>query len=460
MAGIERRTTVLDTAAQQDHCGLVAESTAEQALRAAVESSCSIRVSRDAAAAFLSSELDHWLDPSVPYDELDGLVLARLVTHEVRWVGKHFLARDRLERLAVVRDRYAGRDPYLDAFLDCILDKHEGRYWNRTYLSLPVLEVLLAEGGLPPTILAALLAADIARYELCAAHRCTEVSPVGRPDPRTLRTRLRHAHRFMTSHLGGESSHELLAAIAHEPESDLPHLLLQLPAQPNARATEWLELALQPVSTVHDEYFFMRVLQAHEMAFTGMVQRMRAALVAVRAARLDDAAVVLEDVVAIMDRNATLFRMVATMRYEAFHTFREFTDGASAIQSEQYKRFEALCGLPPPDRLGSPAYESVPVVDAEVRGGQDTMTDAYRDACSVGSDREKVAAIGVLLRRLEESHHRWKSTHVTLATRMLGDARGSGHTTGVGYLQGWVDHRLFWALPELSEPGRGPTGSR
>ena len=159
---------------------------AEQALRAAVESSCAIRVSQDAAAAFLSNELDHWLDPSVPPDELDGLVLARLVTHEVRWVGKHFLQRDRLERLAAIRDRYAGHDPYLDAFLDCILDKHEGRYWNRTYLSLPVLEVLLAEHDLLPSGVAALLAADIARYELCAAHRRTDVSPVGRPEPRTL----------------------------------------------------------------------------------------------------------------------------------------------------------------------------------------------------------------------------------------------------------------------------------
>ena len=57
---------------------------AEQALRAAVESSCAIQVSRDAAGAFLSNELDHWLDPSVPADELDGLVLARLVTHKMR----------------------------------------------------------------------------------------------------------------------------------------------------------------------------------------------------------------------------------------------------------------------------------------------------------------------------------------------------------------------------------------
>ncbi len=422
---------------------------AEQALRAAVESSCAIRVSQEAAAAFLSNELDHWLDPSVPPDELDGLVLARLVTHEVRWVGKHNLSPDRLDRLAAIRERHGGQDPYLDAFLECILDKHDGRFWNRTYLSLPVLDVLLAEHPLLPSGIAALLAADIVRYELCAAHRLTDVSPVGRPEPRTLRTRLRHSSRFMTAHFGSAESEGLLAVIAHEPEADLPTLLLQLPIPRIAIAGEWLELTVQPTSTVHDEYFFMRVLQAHEMAFAGMNWRMRDAIAALRSDQPDTAMRLLEEVVTFMDRNASLFRIVATMRYEAFHTFREFTDGASAIQSEQYKRFEGLCGLPPPDRLGSPAFDSVPAVQAEVSGGQDTMSDAYRDACAAGRHPGELATIATLLRTLEDSHRRWKSTHVTLATRMLGDARGSGHTTGVGYLSQWVDHCLFWRLPEI-----------
>ncbi len=422
---------------------------AEQALRAAVESSCAIQVSQEAAAAFLSSELDHWLDPTVPPDELDGLVLARLITHEVRWVGQHFLQPDRLERLAAIRDRCAGRDPYLDAFLDCILDKHDGRFWNRTYLALPVLEVVMAEHDLVPSGVAALLAADIVRYELCASHRRTDVSPVGRPEPRTLRTRVRHSLRFMTAHLGSAEAEGLLAAIAHEPESDLPALLLQLPTPPVATAGEWIELSVQPVSTVHDEYFFMRVLQAHEMAFTGMNRRVREAVSAIRDGRLGPATDLLEEVVAFMDRNASLFRIVATMRFEAFHTFREFTDGASAIQSEQYKRFEALCGLPPATRLGSPAFDSVPAVRAEVDDGQDTLTDAYRDARATGRHLAELTTIAGLLRTLEDSHRRWKSTHVTLATRMLGDARGSGYTSGVGYLGEWVDHRLFWQLPEI-----------
>jgi tryptophan 2,3-dioxygenase len=424
---------------------------AELALRAAVESSCAVRVSREAAAAFLSGELDHWLDPSVPPDELDSLVLARLVTHEIRWVGKHLLQADRLERLAAIRQRYAGLDPHLDAFLACILDKHDGHFWNRTYLSLPLLEVIIDEHDLLPSSVAALLAADIVRYELCAAHRLTEVSPLGRPDQRTLRTRLRHSLRFMTAHLGDTAADGLLTAIAHEPESDLPVLLLKLPALPVATPGEWLGLTVEPVSTVHDEYFFMRVLQAHEMAFAGMNRRLRDAIAALRDQQLGPATTLLEEVVTFMDRNASLFRIVATMRYDAFHGFREFTDGASAIQSEQYKRFEALCGTPPATRLASPAFESVPKVRAEVDAGQDTMSDAYRSATATGRHVAELVTIAGLLRTLEASHRRWKSTHVTLASRMLGEIRGSGHTSGVGYLESWVDHRLFWQLPELQD---------
>nr|WP_281366516.1 tryptophan 2,3-dioxygenase family protein [Nocardioides thalensis] len=219
---------------------------------------------------------------------------------------------------------------------------------------------------------------------------------------------------------------------------------------PAPQIRDWLELTVQPVSTVHDEHFFIRALQAHEMAFTAMNRDLRDAIAAIRARDLDLAASLLDEVVAFMDRNASLFRMVATMRPEAFHAFRQFTDGASAIQSEQYKRFEGLCGTPPAARLASPAFASVPAVRAEILAGQDTLTDAYREAVGRGRRPRQLAAIADLIQSLEASHRRWKTTHVTLASRMLGDARGSGHTSGVDYLRTWVDHRLFWQLPELA----------
>jgi hypothetical protein len=58
----------------------------------------------------------------------DGWALADLITKQVRQSGKHFLPEPLLARLSEIRRRHAARDPFFDAFLDCILDKYDGRY--------------------------------------------------------------------------------------------------------------------------------------------------------------------------------------------------------------------------------------------------------------------------------------------------------------------------------------------
>ena len=162
-----------------------------------------------------------------------------------------------------------GGNRSLDDFLDCVLAKYDGRYWNRTYLCLPVLERLIEgpEAPLDPVGLAALLAADVVRHELCASSRGKSVSPLDRPDGRTLHTRVRQAARFKSASLGAELATELLAAVAHDPQAGLPDILAALPVAPAPWAADWLEVTVQPVSTVHDEYFFIRALQGHEIGY-------------------------------------------------------------------------------------------------------------------------------------------------------------------------------------------------
>jgi tryptophan 2,3-dioxygenase len=43
---------------------------------------------------------------------------------------------------------------------------------------------------------------------------------------------------------------------------------------------------------------------------------------------------------------------------------------------------------------------------------------------------------------LEQAHQRWKTAHLGLATRVLGDAAGSGYTAGVPYLAACRENRL------------------
>ena len=144
-----------------------------------------------------------------------------------------------------------------------------------------------------------------------------------------------------------------------------------------------------------------------------------------------------------------MFSILATMSADSFRRFREFTEGASAIQSEHYKRFELLCGVPAAQRLASAAFSNVPPVQDEARGDPETLTRAYLDARSKGwFGAAEWESIDGALDQLEETHQRWKTTHFRIAGVMLGDAPGSGYTAGVPYLRELLDNRLFWAIPE------------
>ncbi|GAB3899181.1 hypothetical protein ACFQ1S_08460 [Kibdelosporangium lantanae] len=74
-----------------------------------------------------------------------------------------------------------------------------------------------------------------------------------------------------------------------------------------------MELNALPAYTVHDEHLFLRVLLAFE----------------------------------------TMFALLATIQVDSFRTFRQFTEGASAIQSRNHTIVESLCRRPGPSRLDS-----------------------------------------------------------------------------------------------------------
>ncbi|MER5481714.1 tryptophan 2,3-dioxygenase family protein [Streptomyces sp. NPDC002812] len=394
-------------------------------------------------------EIARWAAADRMPEECDGISLARSVTEQVRRTGKHFLSQEMLLRLSDIGRRHGTSRPFLSAFLDCALDKHEGRFQNRTYLALPVLELLMDDRHAAPSAdrMATLLMADVVRFEIEAAAGSPERPGRDRPDGPTLSTRLRHALRLVTG-LDRSEADDLPSRLAHAPRSRLEGLADRLPRPPATDRARWFDVTVQPVSVVHDEYFFIRVLQTHEMHFTAIAAAMKKTIVALRAGNPESAVEPVDHAVAMFERAATLFRVVATMRAEQFSAFRQYTQGASAIQSEQYKRFESLCGVPPVPRLESSAFTSVPAVRAEVQDpGHDTVTRAYLDLRNEGRvDRARWNRLDMAISRLERGHQRWKSAHRGLAARMLGDAHGSGYTDGVPYLTQCLGNRLFWQL--------------
>jgi tryptophan 2,3-dioxygenase len=367
--------------------------------------------------------IDRWSTGLEP----DGLELARLVTTHIRTIGKHFLSSALLARLARVRREHGGRDGYFDAFLHGVLDKHEDRYYNATYISLPLIDQLLADpdNRLDRTRLSALLMADVVRHEM---------STTTAPDPtdaRTRRTRITHALRFVAMCKGTTPDDVRV--------EDLPRL--------PGRVGAWFELTVLPVYTAHDEYFFIRALQAHELTYRSLTAFVKAATNALRTGSAPTAIGHLIRANEVFARSAGLFRLVATMRVEQFHAFRDYTQGASAIQSEAYKRFELACGRPTDERLDSDAFTSVPAVRTDATTRPDDLSQAYLDARrDVRFAPDEFDAIDEALVALETAHQRWKTTHHSLANKMLGDATGSGYTSGVPYLKRCLENRLFFRI--------------
>lgn len=370
----------------------------------------------------------------------------RAVVAEYLRVGKHFVSDDLLKCLGTVRERLetpgSPEQDLLAAFLDTALDKWDGRYDYHTYIGLDVL-------GLPTVDVPAaaaddalrdrdrrvvLLAADLLRFELAAAAGETDLLPQQRPDASLLSKRCRlawHAARPALTRLGlGDG------ITTTDPVEQARALCDRTEPELTGRDRLVLRLSLLPVYTVHDEYLFIRVLQLFETNFAVLAGQLRAAVQAMRDRDWYAAVSHLKVSEQALRESAPLFSLLATMQIDSFRTFRTYTEGASAIQSRNYKVVESLCRRPDSERLDSPAYRSVPEVRERVLAGQATLDEAFTLARADGGIPPRgVAAMSAAMQRFAATLLRWRQTHYRLAVRMLGERPGTGYTEGTPYLK-------------------------
>ncbi len=193
---------------------------------------------------------------------------------------------------------------------------------------------------------------------------------------------------------------------------------------------------------------FLRTLQSYETAFALVAVQVRTAIAALGRGDAEAAARAIEAAELTMRESSPLFSLVGTMQPEAFLDFRQYTDGASAIQSRNYKLVESLCRTPDSDRLESPAFRSVPEVHAQVVAGQPNLDDALvRATASELLTAEGYAAVRAAMDGFEAAILKWRKTHHSMAAHMLGDRRGTGYTEGVGYLAAVRTIPVFDAEP-------------
>lgn len=396
-------------------------------------------------------EVRAWLREPEP-----GAFPYEAVVTEFNRVGKHFVARELLATLDGARQTLRARSgpdtALLARFLDIALDKWDGRYDNPSYLAVTLLplpgtgprghDVRHAAGQRDRLL--ALLIADTLRFELAAAEGRTSLLPEMRPDARTTAKRCRLGVRAIRPVLERLRLH--VDVIETQPLAAAREVCGTVFGALSAAERRLLRLTALPVSVVHDEYMFIRVLQSYETTFAVMAAHLRTAVDALTGGRATVAVDGLAAAERALREAAPLWSLVATMQPQAFLTFREFTEGASAIQSRGYKTVESLCRVPERSRVDSPAYRSVPEVRERVLAGHPNLDDAL--ASALGSGRltpEAHAGVRSAMEQFETALLAWRQTHYRLAVRMLGQRRGTGYTEGVPYLAEARSIRVFAA---------------
>lgn len=374
--------------------------------------------------------------------------------------GKHFVAAELLAALSGVRAalpevRGSGASvSLLDQFLDAALDKLDGRYANPTYLALSLLP--LADVDDPAGDVASAqrqydrlfvqLLADAARFEIAAAEGTTVLLPQMRPDARTIAKRCR-----LVLQLVGPAARRLklgdMLDIA-DPLAGARQLWSHVHADLTPAERRTLRLTMLPVSVVHDEYQFIRILQSFEATFAFVAVQLQAAVRALTGGDAGLARRSLELTESTLHEASPLFSLVATMQLEAFQTFRVFTEGASAIQSRNYKLVESLCRQPESSRLDSAAYHAVPEVRQRVLAGQLTLDDAFTAARRQDHlSARDLDDLEQALRQFAATLLKWRRTHHKIAVRMLGESTGTGYTAGAAYLKSVQEIPVFPSLP-------------
>lgn len=240
-------------------------------------------------------------------------------------------------------------------------------------------------------------------------------------------------------------------------------------------------LALQhPVSEEHDEMLFIIIHQASELWMRLMLHELREAASAIRADKFDPSFKMLARVSRIQSILIESWSILATMTPADYLKFRDKLGPASGFQSQQYRELEFMMGnkreafLAPfkhhakllshlESVLDAPSLYDEAIralarrgfaIDAEVlnrnpRIAHEPNASVEAAWLEVYRNTEKYWDIYELAEKLvdlEDAFQQWRFRHMSTVSRIIGHRRGTGGTSGVGYLKRALDYVFF---PEL-----------
>ena len=235
-----------------------------------------------------------------------------------------------------------------------------------------------------------------------------------------------------------------------------------------------------PLSPTHDEMLFIVQHQTSELWMKLMLHELGAAIGAVAADELGAAFKMLARVSKIMEQLVHAWDVLATMTPPEYSAMRPYLGASSGFQSAQYRCIEFMLGnknaamLKPhahrPDLLArvEAAWRAPSLYDESLRllarrglavpashlerdwtqpyVADDAVEQAWLVAYRDPQAHWDLYQLGEELTDLEDAFRLWRFRHVTTVERIIGFKRGTGGTSGVGYLRKMLDVVLF---PEI-----------
>jgi tryptophan 2,3-dioxygenase len=238
--------------------------------------------------------------------------------------------------------------------------------------------------------------------------------------------------------------------------------------------------AQHPLSPDHNEMLFIVQHQTSELWMKLMLHELRAAVAAIARDELPPAFKMLARVSRIMEQLVHAWDVLATMTPPEYSAIRPYLANSSGFQSWQYRCIEFMlgnknAGMLDPHRhrpellaqvdaaLHAPslydeslrllARRGLPVPESHTQRdwtqpyvASDEVEQAWLVAYRAPDTHWDLYQLGEELTDLEDAFRLWRFRHVTTVERVIGFKRGTGGTSGVGYLRKMLDVVLF---PEI-----------
>jgi len=238
--------------------------------------------------------------------------------------------------------------------------------------------------------------------------------------------------------------------------------------------------AQQPRSSHHDEMLFIIQHQTSELWMKLLVHELAAAIAHVRADELSPCFKILARAKQVQRQLFEQWAVLETLTPAEYTQFRDVLGPASGLQSHQFRAIEFLLGNKIANRIDVHRYSPVITGILEKLLHSPSIYDEFlrylaRKGMPVPAERverdwsqpyERHAGVTAVFKTVyentpqywaeydmceklvdvEENFLLWRLRHVKTVERIIGFKRGTGGSSGVGFLKSALDHSFF---PEL-----------